>query len=299
MPANVLTGTSIFSVAKARHFRGGENVENHNVRGLAITISLFAGFCAVGIGNVGTLKNGSAGATVTGSLPGQVLWTDYYLYDGDSIIRLINPNGGANTGITGISEHPVCAMVYVFDDEQEMEECCGCPISSAGLLSFSVAYNLQSNGIYSNAVSVATEDIAHAALIAGITITEDQTNGVIAIVAAAPNPDITTLASPSNGLGCTVGQSGSCNFGCDPTNNPGYTVTTANNLLGSRILTLVPSGMFAGGGLLETALHDDGSSDPNNITYLQHECGELVGNGSGAGTCGCPVPGDSQQPLGG
>jgi hypothetical protein len=235
--------------------------------------------------NAGTLKRASSSATVTGALPGQVLWTDYAAFDevffndveydvGDSIIRLINPNGAANTGITGESEQPVCAMMYVFDDAQEMEECCGCPISSAGMLSFSVDLNLQSNGVFGN--------------------DDDIEQGVIAVVAASPNANITTLASPSNGHGCTIGQSGACNFGCDPTNNPGYTVTTANNLLGSRIYSFGP-GTEAPQGLTETALHDDGAGDPNNLIYLQHECGLLVGNGSGAGFCSCPVPGEAQS----
>jgi hypothetical protein len=117
--------------------------------------------------------SGASGASVTGALPGQVLWTDYEtfidgggLVTGDTIIRLINPNGAANTGITGESEQPVCAMIYVFDDDEEMAACCGCPLSSAGLLTFSVAHNLTANGIFTN--------------------DGDLGNGVIAMVAAAP-----------------------------------------------------------------------------------------------------------------
>ncbi len=289
-----------FWIAERRAL-GGENVGNHTVREFAVAIGILIVVALSASANAGTLKNGSSGASVTGSLPGQVLWTDYAAFDqgnvceaflsgltvadpatgelcatinlGDSIIRLINPNGAANTGITGESGQPVCAMLYVFDDAQEMEECCGCPISSAGMLSFSADYNLQSNGVFGN--------------------DDDLEQGVIAVVAATPNATITTLGSPSNGHGCTVGQSGACNFGCDPTNNPGYTVTTANNLLGSRIYsngtdTLGPPG------LTETALHDDDAGDPNNLIYLKNECGELVGNGSGAGICSCPVPGEAQ-----
>ena len=108
--------------------------------------------------NAGTLRQGSTGggSTVTGSLPGQVMWTYYQTINGDTayaqvcppsdgsgaedalcnnagigdnIIRLINPNGSANPFLAGGIEHPVCAMIYVFDDDEEMGECCGCPLS--------------------------------------------------------------------------------------------------------------------------------------------------------------------------
>ena len=230
-------------------------------------------------------KRGSSTATVTGARPGEVLWTDYHLFDdddtadfGDTIIRLINPNGGANTGITGVNEQPVCAMMYVFDDDEEMEACCGCPISSAGLLSFSILDNLVGRD------AIITDD-------------GDIGDGAVAVVAAVPNANITTLGSPSNGQGCTISQGGVCNFGCDPTNGPGYTVTTASNLLGSRIISYPPGNSLGPPGLTEIAMHDDGAGDPANLIYLQNECGQLVGNGSGAGICSCPVPGEAESPT--
>jgi len=246
---------------------------------LVVTIGILVGIAISLPANAGTLRQNSTGATVTGARPGQVLWTDYAdfspidvdseFFGNDTIIRLINPNGSANPGISGEGEHTVCAMIYVFDDDEEMEECCGCPISSAGLLSFSVDHNLQSNGVFND--------------------DNDLYTGIISFVAAAPNGDITTFGRPSNGHGCTLGQSGACNFGCDPTSHPGYDVTTDNNLLGSRTYNF---GYFDAGprGLTETALFDDGAGDPNNLTYLKAECGLLVGNGSGAGICSCPAP---------
>jgi hypothetical protein len=40
-----------------------------------------------------------------------------------------------------------CAMIYVFDDDEEMVECCGCPLSSADVQYFSVAHDLTANWI--------------------------------------------------------------------------------------------------------------------------------------------------------
>jgi predicted outer membrane repeat protein len=193
---------------------------------------------------------------------------------GDDIIRLINPNGSANSGLDG-DPHTVCAMLYVFDDDQEMEACCGCPVSSAGMVTFSVEHNLRSNLVYAGEASRADD-------------------GWNAVVAATQNAQLIALPpDPSNGHGCARTQSTACNFGCDPTNVPGYSVTGASNLLGSITRSQqVPSNLPGSGnqisGLTEVPLTMIGSGNPNTLNYLQNECGLLVGNGSGAGVCSCP-----------
>jgi hypothetical protein len=48
---------------------------------------------------------------------------------GDNFVRLINPTAANGT---------LCAMIYVFDDDEEPGECCGCPLSPNKLLSLSV-----------------------------------------------------------------------------------------------------------------------------------------------------------------
>ena len=54
----------------------------------------------------------------------------------DSTIRITNP------GTTGQN---LCGMLYVFDQSQQMSECCGCTILPDGLLSLSLQKNLLSN----------------------------------------------------------------------------------------------------------------------------------------------------------
>jgi hypothetical protein len=152
--------------------REENGVTNHVAKELAVAL----GACLLAMALSGpTLAasphQGSVGssgaAVVTGSLPGQVLW-GYYLTTqsgelcppganttgdilcntegaGDNIIRLVNPNGAANANLAGAKAETVCAMVYVFDDDQEMGECCGCPVTSAQLATFSVEKNLTSN----------------------------------------------------------------------------------------------------------------------------------------------------------
>ncbi len=149
-------------------------------------------------------------------------------------------------------------MLYVFDDAQEMGECCGCALT-VQLATFSAAANLTANWALETPEGINNE------------------TGAIAIVAASLNPNLLTFGSPSNGHFCTVGQSGACNFGCDPTNRPGYVVTTANNLLGSIThLQLVGPDAEETMGITEVALSDDGGGDPNNLSYLQNQCGALV-----------------------
>jgi hypothetical protein len=58
----------------------------------------------------------------------------------DGTIRLTNP------GVTtGYSDGNLCAMVYVFDRNQELNECCGCTISDNGLRTLSVVNDLTAN----------------------------------------------------------------------------------------------------------------------------------------------------------
>jgi len=54
----------------------------------------------------------------------------------DSTIRITNP------GTTG---QDLCTMIYVFDQDQQMSECCGCLVSQDGLLTLSLKQNLLSN----------------------------------------------------------------------------------------------------------------------------------------------------------
>ena len=284
------------------HTRRKNRVRNHTIKGLALAAGAFLVAVALSASaNASTLRRGSTGggATVTGALPGQVLWTYYETTEpftlcesttadsdgcnvggnGDNIIRLINPNGAANGNLAGASEQNVCAMIYVFDDDEEMGECCGCPLTSAQLATFSVEFNL-------------TNDWA----LTGGPEGGDHSNGAIAIVATAPN----AISIPVFG-GCLETPTGpvsgggfACNGGCDPTNKPGYSVTTASNLLGSVTHNqIVQEGSTFStdsiSGLTEIGLFDDAGGDPTNLIYLQTQCGAVVGNGTGGGICTCPL----------
>jgi hypothetical protein len=58
----------------------------------------------------------------------------------DATVRVINDG---NTGGT------LCAAFYVFDDSQEMQECCSCPVTADGVISESVNNYLLANSLTS------------------------------------------------------------------------------------------------------------------------------------------------------
>ncbi len=89
-----------------------------------------------------------------------VFWVNHFdVTKGDGTVRTINPN----TTSAGI----LCEMVYVFDAHEEMQECCGCPVTNDGLRVQSTITNLTANPLSGPGTNPKT--------------------GVIKIVSSAPN----------------------------------------------------------------------------------------------------------------
>ncbi len=66
----------------------------------------------------------------------------------DATVRVINPGTGTVAGTgpdSGGTGNDLCALIYVFDANQQLSECCGCFISSNALLTLSVNTNLTAN----------------------------------------------------------------------------------------------------------------------------------------------------------
>ncbi len=61
----------------------------------------------------------------------------------DSFVRLINT--GTNGDPLSSNEGAVCANIYMFDNTQEMLECCSCKMTANDLLTLSVKNNLMQN----------------------------------------------------------------------------------------------------------------------------------------------------------
>jgi len=85
---------------------------------------------------LGAANGGSGGPT------GNYLFTFYT--PGTGVIRLMNPNGCGNGGVGNAnctSETDICAMIYVFDDNEELQICCGCRITPTELRAAIVTSN--------------------------------------------------------------------------------------------------------------------------------------------------------------
>ena len=185
---------------------------------------------------------------------------------GDNVIRLIDPNGCGNGGVGSAacrSETDLCAMFYAFDDDQEMGECCGCPITPNGLNTYSVRDQLVSNW--------------------GLA-TQDNSLGTIVVVGSGINdPGSSEIGVGLLFNGCGNLNNPACYGGCDPTKAP--ILTGATNLDGS----ITHDQMFAGrSNLTEIHLFDQGAGEPTNNAYLIAQCAALIANNSNtSGFCSC------------
>jgi len=208
----------------------------------------------------------AAVSTPARAMPGQPGTSLFGYYDvgpasldsngiGDNYLFLINPAGNANRGFGVVTNK--CAMIYVFDDAEEMGECCGCPLTPAQLERFSFDNDLLANYIGSPTGA-----------------------GVVAVRGQDVNNNgCSSFRTP----GTT--QAG-CNDGCDPTNGPPTSLDA--NLLGSIVhdQAVIPTSSVT-----ELPLFNNAGGDPSNNTYLIEECAALIGNGTGAGICHCPTSG--------
>lgn len=107
----------------------------------------------------------------------------------DQTVRVINPGADAPS----FPPSNLCAMIYVFDNRQELKECCGCLISTDGLAELSLNKNLTSNPFD------------------GIK----PSNGDIKIISAAPNDNFGGV--PCDPTGGGIGSTGQYALNLAPT----------------------------------------------------------------------------------
>jgi len=158
---------------------------------------------------------------------------------GDNEVRLVNP-----TKANG----DICAMVYVFDDDQEMGECCGCRLSPNKLLPLSVERDLTDNWA-----------------LAGMDIH----SGVILVVPTIPNA---ALVGGPNGNGC------------DPT--AAYTELPSLNGWVTHVEHVDRYDSSSSSSVSVAPMAQD-PTDTTEASYLIAQCLSNVSNGSGNGVCDC------------
>jgi hypothetical protein len=65
----------------------------------------------------------------------------------DQVVNITNP--GVQGSPLSATEGELCANIYVFSADQQMAECCACPITADGLLTLSLNSNLTGNPLTS------------------------------------------------------------------------------------------------------------------------------------------------------
>jgi len=95
---------------------------------------------ALAIAGLITIGAGIASAQVTIGASPDVFKVNYFANNAapapDATVRIDNP---------GLTYGNLCAMIYVFDADQQLTECCGCVETHNGLRTLSVRSNLTSN----------------------------------------------------------------------------------------------------------------------------------------------------------
>jgi len=209
---------------------------------------------------------------------------------GDSLVRAVNPTHNDTKQLGTL-----CAMIYVFDDTEQLQECCGCPITPDGLRTLSVVNNLSSNF-----------GVNHANLEAGVIKVVSSTLNFSCPTNnpnCGPNLDTKAINLETNG-----GQ------GCDPTGGfgtpelTGSTDTAVNPTTGLRLWMSHAETMARGfapfGFVTSTSVEEfaDAPLDSTELSNLEGStvgsniggCAELLANGSSAGVCTCGF-GDSSS----
>jgi len=158
---------------------------------------------------------------------------------GDNLVHLINPTAANGT---------LCAMIYVFDDDEEPGECCGCPLSPNKLLTLSVKNQLTADWEVNG---------------------NDFDNGVIKIVSAVPNGGVSPAA-----LG-----------GCDPSIPYTQTPNLVGSILKPQTVATAETTTLKS--LTETNMFEEGAPDATEATLLINECAFFVAHGTGRGICNC------------
>jgi len=185
---------------------------------------------------------------------------------GDGLLRIVNSSDFAPQ-----QRGTVCAMIYVFDDIEEMQACCGCPVTPDGLRTMSVINNVTKNfGVNRGNLNA----------------------GVIDIIASTPN-----LKPGKAPLPPQITPLGSSGFACDPTFQFGPTIGTTDQPLGvvpglrawitnteGNAPVPAASNLIRGTSASE---FEFSPLDAAHFAELENFCFFLVTNGSGTGACSC------------
>jgi hypothetical protein len=112
------------------------------VRGGAAGISAASTTAPAAAGQDGTFTDPEPSLTDTESV---TYFSNANSSAGDALVHVTDPLGASALGSPSFQPADLCAMIYVFNTDQGMQECCGCPVSVNGLMTLDVSKDLASN----------------------------------------------------------------------------------------------------------------------------------------------------------
>jgi hypothetical protein len=182
---------------------------------------------------------------------------------GTAYVNITAPLEGNTTGATAAErEGETCAMIYVFNTEQSLQACCGCPVTADGLLTLNITTQLAGNPV---ALGKLLED------------------GVIRVISTLPNAVPAPATNPPPTPATYIGCDSNTQVCCDPTGAAsGATLTPGNELIGWADHIQVT-------GITETVFQADIPDALELHDGLPEACGSIVRLGSLQGTCTCPT----------
>jgi len=204
--------------------------------GAALLVAAGSAFAPAHAAKLKTLINATPG---TGEGQGPLLSTYFALggYGGnDDLVVLDNPTSATE-----------CAMIYVFDSNEELQESCAAPVSANGQLTFDVLYDLAYNPAFPPFYG-------------------DEINGVIEIISAEPNDTAAPFASGD----------------CDP-NGTITPITAIDAYLDTSVTVEYYDTPLTSATVLPFT--NDGTVDTTNISTLQGYLKTFAADGSGRGVC--------------
>ncbi len=190
---------------------------------------------------------------------------------GQAYVNIIASLEGNTTGTSAAArEGETCAMIYVFNTEQSLQACCGCPVTADGLLTLNITTQLAGNPV---ALGKLLQD------------------GVIRIIPTLPN-----AVPPGHGItqpayeGCDA-NTGVC---CDPTAAPAVTDPTDGTVSSNQLVawadhiqnTQITETPFDSETVLEVGAEPEEEYDAYG---LPGACGAIIKLGSLQGACTCPT----------
>jgi len=217
-------------------------------------------------------------------------WTNYFTNanttGGIGYIHITDPLESSSP-----SDGETCAMLYVFDVSQGLQECCGCPVTSDGLLTLQIGTNPAGSppppgDIGINAVAfpsggVLTDGVLRL-LSTDVSYTTSKSEGFAGLNPGVPvyygiTPG--TIASyggyETDGIGCDPA-TGNC---CDPTYDTDLT-PTLRSWVTHVLNTAETEDAFA------NITSNETDTDNSNLSEL---CTDIIYLGSGNGPCRCGI----------